>query len=158
VSVPPEFAGLVDGVVLALVLIAITWALARVLPEIWIRALLAAVLVVAAAVYVVFAADEGGGWVAGELVGVALYGGLAVLGLRGSRWWLVAGWTAHPVWDMALHYAGPGRAFAPDTYTIPCLSFDLLVAVYIAWAGRSWPSERARRSRRTRDLAAATSR
>lgn len=144
-SIPPEFGGLVDGVVLALVFIAVAWALSRVLAEIWIRALLLAVLVVAASVYVVFAADEGGGWIAGELAGVLLYGGLGALGLRGSRWWLVAGWTAHPVWDMVLHYAGPGRAFAPDTYTIPCLSFDLLVAVWIAVAGRSWPSERARR-------------
>jgi len=147
VSIPPEFGGLVDGAVLALVLLGLTWALSRVLAEVWIRVLLAVVLVVAAVVYVFFAADAGGAWIAGELAGVVAYGGLAALGVRGSRWWLVAGWAAHPVWDIALHYVGPGHAFAPDTYTIPCLSFDLLVAVYIAWAGRSWATERARRSR-----------
>jgi hypothetical protein len=146
VSIPPEFGGLVDGTVLALVLIGLTWALSRVLAEVWIRILLTVVLVVAAVVYVFFAADAGAGWIAGELVGVLAYGGLAALGVRGSRWWLVAGWAAHPVWDIALHYVGPGHAFAPDTYTIPCLSFDLLVAVYIAVAGRSWPSERQRRA------------
>jgi hypothetical protein len=35
------------------------------------------------------------------------------------------------VWDVAVHYAGPGHAFAPDAYAITCLSFDLLVAAYI---------------------------
>jgi len=147
VSIPPEFGGLVDGTVLALVLVGVTCLLSRVLAEIWIRALLAVVLVVAAAVYVAFAASGAdGGWVVLELVGVAVYGGLAALGVRGSRWWLVAGWTAHPVWDVLLHYVGPGRSFAPDTYTIPCLAFDLIIAVYIAVAGRSWPSERRRRT------------
>jgi hypothetical protein len=33
-----------------------------------------------------------------------------------------------------LHYLGPGHSFTPITYTIPCLSFDLLVAAYIAIA------------------------
>ena len=33
-----------------------------------------------------------------------------------------------------LHYLGPGRSLGPETYTIVCLSFDLLVAAYIAIA------------------------
>jgi len=41
---------------------------------------------------------------------------------------VVAGWTIHPVWDIALHYAGPGRAFAPEWYTTSCLTYDLMVA------------------------------
>jgi hypothetical protein len=36
--------------------------------------------------------------------------------------------------DGVLHYLGPGRPFAPETYTIACLSFDLLVAAYMAIA------------------------
>ena len=34
----------------------------------------------------------------------------------------------HPIWDVALHYTGPGRAFAPAWYTTSCLTFDLMVA------------------------------
>ena len=37
---------------------------------------------------------------------------------------------------MLLHYVGPGRAFAPETYTVTCLSYDLVVAAYIAAAYR----------------------
>ena len=74
---------------------------------------------------------------AGELAGVGIYGTMALRGLRGSPWWLAAGWAAHPIWDVALHYFGPGGSFAPEGYTITCLSFDLLVAAYVAVAYRS---------------------
>ena len=79
----------------------------------------------------------------GELVGVAIFGGVALLGLRGSLWWIVAAWALHPLWDVGLHYLGPGRSFAPETYTIACLSFDLLVAAYVAivaFLGRAKPA------------------
>ena len=67
-------------------------------------------------------------------MGVAVFGGIGLLGLRGSLWWIVAAWALHPLWDVGLHYLGPGRSFAPETYTIACLSFDLLVAAYITIA------------------------
>jgi hypothetical protein len=148
----PEFAGLVDGVVLALVLVVVVHLLARVVPTVVVRALLAAVLVIAAGVHIAFAVAAGAGaaWTLAEIAGVAVYGTLAALGVRGSYWWLVAGWAAHPVWDVALHDVGPGHAFALDTYTIPCLSFDLLVAVYIALVGPRWPRPDVRTSRRRR--------
>ncbi len=60
------------------------------------------------------------------------YGGLGVWGLFRSPVWLAAGWALHPVWDLGLHYFGPGHAFAPDAYAVTCLSFDLLVAGYVA--------------------------
>ena len=40
---------------------------------------------------------------------------------------------AVPVWDGVLHYYGPGGAFAPTWWTVPCISWDLLTAAYIAW-------------------------
>ena len=100
------------------------------------RVLVVATLFVAAGLYVVFAvrAGEGTTWIAIELVGVAVFGGMGVVGLFGPKWWLVAGWALHPLWDVVLHYLGPGRPFAPETYTIACLSFDLLVAAYVATA------------------------
>lgn len=95
----------------------------------------AAGLVVAAIVYVPFAmrAPDAFLWLAIELAGIGLFGGLGLLGLRSSAWWLAAGWALHPVWDVALHYLGPGAAFAPDWYAIGCVSFDLLVAGYIGY-------------------------
>ena len=60
-----------------------------------------------------------------EAVGVAVFG---------RMWWIVAGWALHPLWDVGLHYLGRGRPFAPETHTIACLSFDLLVAAYVAIA------------------------
>jgi hypothetical protein len=125
---------LVAGAIQALVLVVIAFLLSRFAGDIVGRSLLAVFLFVAAALYIVFAirAGESTFWVAGELVGVGIYGSMALLGLRGSPWWLAAGWAAHPVWDLALHYFGPGGSFAPVGYTITCLSFDLLVAAYVA--------------------------
>ena len=63
-------------------------------------------------------------------------GAFALLGLRGSPYWLAGGWAIHPIWDVVLHFVGAGHTFAPETWTIPCASFDLLVAAYIAIAHR----------------------
>ena len=127
---------LVSGAVEALVLVVVAFLLSRFTRDIVGRSLLVAVLFVAAALYIVFAvrAGEGTFWVVGELVGVGIYGTMGLLGLRGSPWWLAAGWAAHPIWDVALHYFGAGGSFAPESYTIPCLTFDLVVAAYVAVA------------------------
>jgi hypothetical protein len=100
------------------------------------RHILAATLVGAALVYIHFALDAHAGmaWLAAELAGVAVYGTLALRGVRRSAWWLVAGWTLHPVWDVALHYAGPGSSLAPDWYTVSCFTWDLATAMIIAIA------------------------
>jgi hypothetical protein len=124
--------GLVNGAVLA----AVAYVLSRFTRDVAGRAVLALWLVGAAAMYVLFAADadQGAAAVLGELAGVAVYGTVALRGLRGSPMWLAAGWALHPVWDIALHYVGPGASFAPVQYTVSCLSFDLVVAGYIAVA------------------------
>jgi hypothetical protein len=98
------------------------------------RRMLVRGLVVAALVYVAFAvrAQPSPAWLGAELVGVGLYGAVAARGLRGSAWWLVAGWALHPIWDVAIHYVGPGRVFAPETYAAACLTWDLAVAAIVA--------------------------
>jgi hypothetical protein len=113
--------GAVQGAVMTFVAIAI--------PR-FTRHILAAVLVVAALFYVGFALEAHTSvlWLAAELAGVGIYGYAAVRGVRGSAWWLVAGWALHPIWDVALHYRGPGRTFAPAWYTTSCLTYDLMVA------------------------------
>ncbi|WP_433505083.1 DUF6010 family protein [Pseudonocardia halophobica] len=124
--------GAVGGALWSLVGIA----LSRYVRDVAGRILLAAVLIAAAVFYVVFAAqgDAGGAWLAAEVVGILVYGGMAVLGVRRSPYWLAAAWALHPVWDIVLHNIGPGRAFAPEPYTIACLSWDLVVAAAIAVA------------------------
>jgi hypothetical protein len=139
---------LINGVFQASTLIVVACALSRWTRDVLARALLAFLLCGAALTYVYYAAAAGAGtgWVVAELAGVVVYGGLALRGLRGSPVWLAAGWALHPVWDVALHHFGPGHAFAPDAYPITCLSFDLLVATYIAIAYRYGPVGRGART------------
>jgi hypothetical protein len=122
---------LLSGAVLGAIFVGTAYAIRRHTDRI-----LAGVMIVAALAYVLFAfaldADARPAWLAVELAGVALYGGMAVRGVRGSPWWLVAGWLLHPLWDVALHYAGPGAHFAPVWWTVPCLSWDLVTAGYVA--------------------------
>jgi hypothetical protein len=100
------------------------------------RHILATVLAVAALAYVPFAiaADGGVAWVAVELAGAGIFSYAAMRGLRGSAWWLVAGFALHPVWDVALHLAGAGRSVAPEWYTTSLLTYDLAVAATAAIA------------------------
>ena len=135
---------LLGGAVYALALVIIAYLLSRFMGEIYGRALLAIMLVIAGGAYVGFAvaADAGGMWFLAELVQAVVLGALALLGLRGSPYWLAVGWAIHPLWDVVLHYVGAGRAFAPETWTIPCASFDLLVAAYVAIVHRLGLTER----------------
>ena len=120
---------LVSGLVQATILTIFAFVFRR-----YTRIILAFVLLVAAGAYVFFVtrAGESPFWLLVEVAGVGIYGALAILGIRRSAWWLAAGWALHPVWDIPLHYFGPGHTFAPAPYAIACLSFDLLVAGVIA--------------------------
>jgi hypothetical protein len=134
---PPLIVGLlINGVAYAAIFVVVAL-LVRYFAgaTVW-RVLVVATLFVAAGLYVVFAvwAGEGTTWIVIEAVGIAVFGGMGLVGLFGRMWWIVAGWALHPLWDVGLHYLGPGRPFAPETYTIACLSFDLLVAAYVAIA------------------------
>jgi hypothetical protein len=134
---PPLIVGLlINGVAYAAIFIVVAVLISRFTSEIVWRSFLVLFLFIAAGLYIVFAlgAGESALWVLVELVGVAIFGAMALLGLRGSLWWIVAAWALHPLWDVVLHYLGPGRSFAPETYTIACLSFDWLVAAYITIA------------------------
>lgn len=100
------------------------------------RSLLVIFLFAAAGAYFGFAIGGGAGprWTLLELLQVIGFGTSALLGWRGSAWWLAAGWALHPVWDAGLHYVGPGRSFAPMPYAVACISYDWVVAAYIAVA------------------------
>jgi hypothetical protein len=125
---------LINGVAYAAIFIIVALVIYRFVGEFAPRSFLVLFLFIAAGLYIVFALTAGEGilWIVGEVVGVAIFGVMALLGLGRSLWWIVAGWALHPLWDVGLHYVAPGRSFAPESYTIACLSFDLLVAAYIA--------------------------
>jgi hypothetical protein len=83
-------------------------------------------------------------WTLVELLQVVVFGTMALLGLRGSPFWLAlglrgspfwlaAGWALHPFWDFLLHYTGPGEGFTPWTYAIACISFDWLLP-FTSWS------------------------
>jgi hypothetical protein len=93
-------------------------------------------LIVAAIIYVGFAVHgDGPKWVGIELLGLMVYGAMAVAGWRGSMWWLAIGWAAHAGWDMIVH--GIHTPFAPRGYAIWCGAIDLTFGLYIAWRLRS---------------------
>jgi hypothetical protein len=127
---------LVEGTVGAVVLIVIAFLLSRFTKDIVGRSLLVIFLFAAAGAYFGFAVGAGAGliWTLVELAQVIIFGTMALLGVRGSPYWIAAGWALHPLWDVGLHYIGSGRSFAPMTYAIACISFDLVVAAYIAIA------------------------
>jgi hypothetical protein len=124
----------VEGSILTVPLMVIAFLLSRFTRDLFGRSFLAIFLFAAAGAYFGFAllAAPAPIWVLAEIVRIFTYSTLGLLGLRGSALWLAAGWALHPLWDVVLHYAGPGHTSAPITYTIPGLSFDLVIAAYIA--------------------------
>jgi hypothetical protein len=94
--------------------------------------LYAVALVMAALIYLGFVAREVTlGWLALELMGVAVFTLLAWLGVKVSALLLALGWAIHAGWDVLLHKV-LNAAFVPDWYPIICAGFDLLLAGYIA--------------------------
>lgn len=89
-------------------------------------------LVAAAGLYIVFALLEGAGdaELAAEVAGVALFGGMALLGLRGHLGWTAAGWLLHAGWDVAVQTA---LGVGPAWYVWLCVGFDAVVgaALYL---------------------------
>lgn len=96
-------------------------------------------LITAALIYVGFAFIWGSWqWVIIELMGVVIYGSCYLFTKKLSVFILPLGWLLHPVWDIAVHYSGPGNHIAPHWYTIACLSFDVLVASYLFYKIVKW--------------------
>ena len=92
----------------------------------------AAGLIVAAAIYVVFALFAMD-WrsVLLELGGLLLFTAIAFGGLRWTSHLLAIGWLAHVAWDLLLHPVQLS-GFAPWWYPALCIGFDLFVAGSIA--------------------------
>jgi hypothetical protein len=126
--------GAIGGVILALA----AFLLSRFVSDIAGRTLLATVLFAAAGAYFGFAFNPTTPpiWLLLELLQVVGFGIFGLYGWRGSPYWLALGYLLHPLWDIGVHYLGPGSSFAPLSYAIFCLSFDWVAAAYIFIAYR----------------------
>ena len=129
---------LINGAIFATVAVIVpAFLLSRFTRDIIGRSVLVIWLFIAAGAYFGFATlgrevvDTSPIWMLVEIAQVIVFGALALLGLRGSPYWIAAGWALHPFWDVVVHYIGPGHSFTPWTYAIACISFDWLVAIYI---------------------------
>jgi hypothetical protein len=132
---------LINGAIFAIVAVIIpAFLLSRFARDIIGRSVLVIFLVIAAGAYFGFATvgrDLVGSnqvWILVELAQAVVFGAIGLLGLRGSPYWIAAGWALHPFWDVVVHYIGPGHTFTPWTYAIACVSFDWIVALYIVVA------------------------
>jgi len=81
-------------------------------------------------------------WLSVELVGLGIYGLLAVLGLKRSPWFLAAGIAAHGlIWDLShLH-----SSYIPSWYAIGCLLADIGLGSYLAVRIPAWNDAAARK-------------
>lgn len=129
---------LIEGAIGGAILALIAFLLSKFISDTAARTLLATVLFAAAGAYLGFAFMPGVPriWSLIELLQCVAIGALGLYGWRGPAKWLAIGWALHPIWDYGMHYLGPGRSFAPLSYTIVCISFDWVVAAYILIAYR----------------------
>jgi hypothetical protein len=70
------------------------------------------------------------GWLLPEVVGLIVFGALALLGLRGSPWFLAVGILCHGVFWDAWHYWH--TTFIPSWYVVACLLTDVALGAYVA--------------------------
>jgi len=90
-------------------------------------------LIVVAFVYIGFTIwHQANDWHLIELGGLLIYSLFAYLGIKYSVWYLAIGWLLHILWDVVLHM-GEAIYFVPNWYPPACLTFDAVVAAYIAY-------------------------
>jgi hypothetical protein len=100
-------------------------------------------------VYIVSCLANGvtGAWLVLEILGLPVYAGLAMLGLKRSPWFMAVGIAAHGVaWD-AWHWL-LDAADIPRWYAIGCLLVDVALAAYIAARVPAWAAFRSGRGAR----------
>jgi hypothetical protein len=87
--------------------------------------------------WLVSRAGAGSGWLWVELSGLVVYATLAVLGLKVSPWFLVAGIAGHGLaWDSWHYYAN--ETYIPHWYAIACLLADIGLGAYVGARIPTW--------------------
>lgn len=94
---------------------------------------LGVILGVTAGVYLGFAIHDGRRREVGiEVIGLAIFSTLAVLGIEGRPGMLAAGFLLHIAWDFAHHPRGVQTKIVP-WYPPACLVYDGLVGAFLVW-------------------------
>ena len=89
------------------------------------------VLIVIAFLYVLFAVEDGRPRVVvWEAAVAAAFVAAAILGYKGTGWWLVAGYALHGVYDV-LHGGAAANGGVPPWWGAFCLGVDGAVAVHL---------------------------
>jgi hypothetical protein len=105
---------------------------ASLLPERYVRDLLALILTGIGAVYVGFAISDGRQkWIVIELAVAIGFLALAALGLWVSPVYLGTGYFLHGVWDILHHSPQPLQTRVPRWYPSFCAVYDWVVAIFI---------------------------
>ncbi len=93
-------------------------------------------LIAVAFLYVGFAvrAENPETWVGFEMTGVAVFGSLAGLTIVGAPWGALAGLALHPIYAYYFHFSGAGQEFAPPTFVVTTMAFDVAMALFVAFA------------------------
>lgn len=67
-----------------------------------------------------------------EFASIALFLAAALVGFKGSLWWVAAALVAHGMFDWfhARWIADPG---VPSWWPMFCLSYDIVTAAYLSW-------------------------
>jgi uncharacterized membrane protein len=95
------------------------------------RQIYAIALIIAAFIYIGFSFRSGEWqWLLIESSGALIFSMMAIVGLKSSLLWLVAGWLVHPIWDVSLHQVHQ-TTFVPTWYPILCLGYDGVMAFYL---------------------------
>jgi hypothetical protein len=68
------------------------------------------------------------------MTGVAVFGTLAGMSIIGSPWWVVVGFALHPLYAIYFHYIGAASQFAPAPFVVANAAFDVVMALFVAYA------------------------
>lgn len=117
----------------ALLAAVLTIGVALLLPRSAALNFLGVILGAVAGVYLGFAIRDGGRReLAIEVIGLAAFTGLAVVGLAGHPGILAAGFLLHIAWDFA-HHPRAIRTQSPSWYPPACLVYDGIVGFFLLW-------------------------
>jgi len=98
------------------------------------RAFYPTVMVVIASYYGLFAVigEANPQAIMWELVGIAAFVLVSIIGFKGTLWWVAGALAAHGLldWFHARWIANPG---VPSWWPAFCLSFDFVAAAYLSW-------------------------
>lgn len=80
-----------------------------------------------------FRAEKPEIWVGFEMTAVAVFASLAFVSMMGKTWVAFIGFAAHAAFAYYFHYVGAGQDFAPHTFVLTTIAFDVTMALYVLY-------------------------